>query len=61
MTYDLKICQCPVRIPSKFWAREREPTGVCLSKEGLGARQKQAADFIPQLAASPSDNEQGNT
>ena len=32
MTYDLKICQCPVRIPSRFWAREREPTVFALAR-----------------------------
>ena len=36
MTYILEIRQCPVRVPSGFWAREREPTTV----EGVGARQK---------------------
>ena len=34
MTYDLKICQCPVRIPSRFWAREREPTVFSLASRG---------------------------
>ena len=31
MTYILEIRQCPVRVPSGFWAREREPTTIALT------------------------------
>jgi hypothetical protein len=45
-----RICQCPVRVPSRFWARERRLDNSismrllsrrsCFSQEGLGARRK---------------------
>jgi hypothetical protein len=71
-TYVLRICWCPVRVPSRFWARERcldnsismrfvEPTVFALARRVSGPAQKQAADLTPQLTASPSDHEQGNT
>ena len=61
MTYILRDCQCPVRVPSGFWAREREPTAVALARRVSVPAKKQATDLTPQLAASPSDHEQGNT
>jgi hypothetical protein len=61
MTYILEIRQCPVRVPSGFWAREREPTTVALARRVSVPAKKQATDLTPQLAASPSDHEQGNT
>ena len=32
MAYILEIRQCPVRVPSGFWAREREPTAFALAR-----------------------------
>ena len=61
MTYILRDCQCPVRVPSGFWVREREPTAFALARRVSVPAKKQATDLIPQLAASPSDHEQGNT
>jgi hypothetical protein len=68
MAYILKICECPVRVPLRFWARERrldnyafEPTVFALARRVSVPAEKQAADLTPRLAASPSDHEQGNT
>jgi len=40
MTYILRNWQCPVSVPSGFWARKRETTAFAFRQEGLGARQK---------------------
>jgi hypothetical protein len=59
---------CPVEIPGlgehrldNSISKRLSSDGVCFGQEGLGARQRQAADLTPQLAASPSDHEQGDT
>ena len=61
MAYILRDCQCPVCVPSEFWAREREPTAFALARRVSVPAKKQATDLTPQLAASLSDHEQGNT
>jgi hypothetical protein len=61
MAYIFENRQCPVRVPSGFWAREREPTAFALTRRISVFAKKQATDLTPQLAASPSDHEQGNT
>ena len=72
MIYILRTCKCPVRVPSRLRARERrldnsifdafvEPTVFALARRVSVPAEKQAADLTLQLAASPSDHEQGNT
>jgi hypothetical protein len=42
MTYIFEDCQCPVRVPSGFRAREREPTAFALAR-GVSVPAKKAS------------------
>jgi hypothetical protein len=62
MTYFLKNRQCPVRVPSRFWVRERRLNrriGVCFSKEGLGAWKTGGLRNPDWLRATLKENSEG--